>query len=214
MNPDFSIRQALTRLMPGRPLIITDADEVILRFVDGFDRFLRAQGLYIDLTSYRLHGNIKRLSDQAAVLDVEVTALLDEFRQNLDSLQPVEGAREALTSLSAVADVVVLSNVTEVQAQARRRNLLSLSLDFPLVANSGPKGPAVKALVARASAAAFFIDDLPQHLASVAEIVPTVFTIHLVGDSRLRGLLPASIHAHCRADTWPAAEAFIRAHLA
>ncbi len=213
MSADFGVGSALARLKPDRPLIIADADEVIFRFVDGFERFLHAQDLYLDLTSYRLHGNIKRLDDHTPLIDVEVTVLLDEFRQNLDSLEAVDGARDALTRLSAVAGVVVLSNITEAQAPARRRNLLALSLDFPLIANSGPKGPAVKVLAARTSAAAFFIDDLPQHLASVAELAPKVLTIHLVGDPRLRGLLPTSIHANCRADGWPAAEAFIAANL-
>ncbi|MDE1939114.1 MAG: hypothetical protein KGI68_08845 [Alphaproteobacteria bacterium] len=213
MSADFSIGQVLARLNPGRPLIIADADEVILRFVEGFDQFLKEQGLYLDLTSYRLHGNVKRLADQIAVLDVEVTALLDEFRQDLDSLQAVDGACSALTRLSTAADIVVLSNITECQAPARRRNLQSLSLDFPIIANSGPKGAAVKALAAHTTAATFFIDDLPQHLASVAELAPKIFTIHLVGDSRLKGLLPVPIHANCHADDWAAAEAFIAARL-
>ena len=99
------------RLTPGRPLVIVDADEVILRFVDGFDRFLRARELYIDLTTYRLHGNVKRLDDNTPALDVEVTALLDEFRADLDSLEMVEGARETLTRLSLLADIAVLTNI-------------------------------------------------------------------------------------------------------
>ena len=72
----FDLSSALAKIPRGRPLVIVDADEVILRFVDGFDRFLRVRGLYLDLTSYRLHGNVKSLADNAAVLDVEVTALL------------------------------------------------------------------------------------------------------------------------------------------
>src|SRR4029079_1867040 len=81
-------------LSMARPLLILDADEVLLKFVDGFDRFLRARDLFIDLTSYRLHGNVKRLDDKSQVLDVEVTALLDEFRSDLDSLVMVEGAHQ------------------------------------------------------------------------------------------------------------------------
>src|ERR1700754_5142836 len=86
-------------LSADRPLLILDADEVLLKFVDGFDRFLRARELFIDLTSYRLHGNVKRLDDRSPVLDVEVTALLDEFRADLDSLEAVEGAVETLIAL-------------------------------------------------------------------------------------------------------------------
>jgi len=213
MNGRFDVSSALTTIRPDRPLIIVDADEVVLGFVDGFDRFLRLQGLYLDLTSYRLHGNVKRLADGTTLLDVEVTALLDEFRTDLDSLDAIPGACKSLTSLSELATIVVLSNVTLGQAPARRRNLVSLGLDLPLVVNSGAKGPAVKALTAPIQAPSFFIDDIPTHLASAAEHAPEVLRIHLVGNTRLLGLLPLPIHANFGAGDWAAAEQFITAHL-
>ena len=213
MNGRFDVSSALTTIRPDRPLIIVDADEVVLGFVDGFDRFLRLQGLYLDLTSYRLHGNVKRLADGTTLLDVEVTALLDEFRTDLDSLDAIPGACKSLTSLSELATIVVLSNVTLGQAPARRRNLVSLGLDLPLVVNSGAKGPAVKALTAPIQAPSFFIDDIPTHLASAAEHAPEVLRIHLVGITRLLGLLPLPFHANFGAGDWAAAEQFITAHL-
>src|SRR5262249_24243488 len=142
----FDIGTALARLTAGRPLLIVDAGEVLLRFVDGFDRFLGERGVYLGLCTFRLHGNVKRHAHDLPVLDVEVTALLDEFRRDLDGLEPVEGAREALTELSARADVAVLSNINPLQAAARRRNLDALGFPFPLVCNGGPKGPAARAL--------------------------------------------------------------------
>jgi len=93
------------------------------------------------------------------------------------------------------------------------RNLAALGLDFPLLINSGPKGPAVQTLAKRSGKPAFFVDDIPQHLASAAEKAPDVLRIHLVGDERLRPLLPPAPHAHLRAETWREADTFIRAHL-
>ena len=209
----FDLSSALAALSPGRPLVVVDADEVILGFLEGFESFLAAHDLYLDLTSYRLHGNVKRLEDRTAVLDVEVTALLDEFRHDLDSLDAVPGACEALAKLSRMASIVVLSNISEAHAPARRHNLLSLGLDYPLIANSGLKGSAVATLAARARATSFFVDDIPQHLASAAELTPAVQTVHLVGNPRLKGLLPIPFHANCVAADWAAAEAFITAHL-
>jgi hypothetical protein len=209
VNAVFDIGSALRRLTPGRPLLIVDADEVVLRFVDGFDRFLRAGGLFLDLSSYRLHGNVKRLSDATPVLDVEVTALLDEFRRELDSLEMVEGAREALDSLRPRVDIVMLTNISPVQAEPRLRNLESHGLELPLVANSGLKGPAVKALAARAGRPSFFVDDIPQNLASSAEAAPEIWRIHLIGDDRLTPLLPPAAHAHLRAEDWAEARRFI-----
>jgi len=213
MSEAFGLGAALARLRPGRPLVIVDADEVLLRFVDGFDRYLRRQGLFLDLGSYRLHGNVKRIDDHAAVLDVEVTALLEEFRSELDWLEPVDGACEALAALGARAQVVILSNITVLQAQPRARNLSTLGIAFPLVANAGPKGPAVRHLANRASAPAFFIDDIPAPLSSVVEAAPEVLRIHLVGDERLKPLLPPAGDAHLYAADWPAARRFIEERL-
>lgn len=209
MSGTSDIGSAVARLTPGRPLLIVDADEVILRFVDGFDRFLRSEGLFLDLTSYRLHGNVKRLDDRTPVLDVEVTALLDAFRHDLDSLELVDGAHGTLNALKPRLDIVVLTNIVPAQAGPRLRNLATHGLDLPLVANSGLKGPAIKALAARAGRPAFFIDDIPQNLVSAAQDAPEIWRIHLIGDDRLKPLLPPAEAAHLRAEHWREAHAFI-----
>ncbi|MGH6872431.1 MAG: hypothetical protein ACREHE_13090 [Rhizomicrobium sp.] len=213
MSADFHTDAATVPLDPARPLLIVDADEVLLRFADGFDRFLRAQRLYLDLVSYRLHGNVRRLDDNEAVLDIEVTALLEEFRAELDWLEAVEHAQEALAALGGRMNVVALSNVSPSQAPARLRNFAALGFRIPLLTNSGAKGAAVQTLARRVTGPVFFVDDIPQHLASVAEAAPDVFRIHLVGDERLKPLLPASPHAHLRAEDWRQAHAFIRERL-
>lgn len=213
MSSPFSIAAALPRIPRGRPLLIVDADEVILQFVAGFDVFLRRQGLYLDLTSYRLHGNVRRLDDNSTVLDVEVTALMDEFRSELDWLAAVAGAQAALAGLAELASIAVLSNISPVQAGPRVRNLMTLGLDLPLIANSGLKGPAVRDLANHAGMQTFFIDDIPQQLVSAAEHAPEVTRIHLVGDERLKPLLAPSPHAHHYAEDWASAERFIRERL-
>jgi len=207
---DFYTAAETVPLSGGRPLLIVDADEVLLRFAEGFDRFLAARALYLDLTSYRLHGNVKRRDDDTALIDVEVTALLDEFRGALDSLDAVEHASEVLSELRPLLEVVVLSNVSEAQAPARLKNFAGLGFDFPLLVNSGLKGPAVRALAKRGGKPAFFVDDIPYHLKSAAEDAPDVFRIHLIGDARLKPLLPPAEDAHLRADSWREADAFIR----
>jgi hypothetical protein len=210
---DFYTDAATVPLGCSRPLLIVDADEVLLRFADGFDRFLGDRGFYLDLVSYRLHGNVRRRDDNSALLDIEVSGLLDEFRDELDWLDPVEGARQAIAELTPLLDIVALSNVTPSQAPPRLRNFAAHGLALPLVVNGGPKGPAVKALARRSGRPVFFVDDIPQHLASVAEAAPDVIRIHLIGDDRLKPLLPLSPHAHLRADTWDQAVRFIRAQL-
>jgi hypothetical protein len=211
--PAFLSDAASVPLAADRPLLIVDADEVILLFVDGFDKFLAAHDCYFEFASYALFGNVRRRSDGTALPDSDVTQLLDVFRDAFDSLAAVEGAREAITELQPLLDVVVLSNMTPSQAAPRLRNFDTLGLALPLVINTGPKGPAVKALAARAGRPVFFVDDIPHHLASVAAEAPDVFRIHLIGDKRLRALLPLSPHGHLRAETWSDAVSFILARL-
>ncbi len=213
MTPALTIAEPALVPLTGRPLLIIDADEVLFLFVDGFMNFLESQGLYLDLVSYRLHGNVKARDSDSVVENHEVTALLESFRCDLDSLAAVEGAQTALQSLSADMDVVVLSNVTPEQAQPRLRNLSAAGFPFPLIVNAGPKGPAVKTLAARGGKPAFFIDDIPPHLASVAAEAPEVMRIHFIGDERLKPLLRASEHAHLCAESWREIESFIRARL-
>jgi len=210
---DFYTDAATVPVTAARPLLIVDADEVLLAFARGFDTFLARHGCYLDLASYRLHGNVRRRDGDVPLIDIEVTGLLDEFRGDLDWLEPIVGAFEAITALRDRMDVVVVSNVSPSQAPARLKNLQALGLDAPLVANSGPKGPAVKALAKRAGKPVFFVDDVPMHHASVAELAPDVFRIHFVGDDRLKPLMPPSPHAHLHADTWRDIDAFIRARL-
>jgi len=209
----FHTDAATVPLAAGRPLLIADADEVLLAFAKGFDKFLASHDCYLDLVSYRLHGNVRRREGRLPLIDIEVTALLDEFRAELDWLEPVAGAFEAISALREIMSVVVVSNVSPAQAPARLRNLAAHGLDVPLLANSGPKGPAVKSLAKRAGGPVFFVDDVPMHHASVAELSPDVIRIHLVGDERLRPLMPSSPHAHLRTDDWTDVEAFVRARL-
>jgi len=210
---DFHTDAATVPIRSGRPLLIVDADEVLLAFARGFDDFLGRHGCYLDLVSYRLHGNVRRRDGNDPLINIEVTALLDEFRSELDWLEPIDGAMEAVAGLRETMDVVVVSNVTPEQAPARLRNLAALGLTVPLLANSGPKGPAVKTLAAHAGAVSFFVDDVPTHHASVAELAPHVFRIHFIGDERLKPLMPPSEHAHLKAENWDEIAAFVRARL-
>lgn len=211
----FDLTSALPRIRPGRPLIVTDADGVLLCFTGGFERWLSERGLSLDLTSYRLEGAIRRSDDGSRLLEVETRALVEEYREDLDHLDAVEGACEALSELAQHASIVVLSNVNHTQAIARMRNFKTLGIGYPLIANDSgggylaDKGKAVKALAAHARAKTFFIDDIPVNLAAVAKDAPDVTLIHLVESEPLRSLLGNDFHADCYASGWREAKDFI-----
>lgn len=190
-------------LHPGRPLLIADADEVLFYFMRGLEGFLAGRGLYFDWRSYALYGNIRRRDDDSPMPAEELHPLLQGFfAEATESLMPVDGAAAALAELSQAAQVVVLSNVPLPARAARERALNRHGMPYPLIASSGPKGPAVAALRQRVDAPAVFIDDIPHNHSSVAQCAPTTHRLHFIADPRLAALLGPAPDCHHRAESW------------
>jgi hypothetical protein len=205
----------MVKLDPTRPLIICDADEVLLRFLAGLERFLERNGCYLDLTSFRIHGNVKHQATREAVADETVTKLIaDFFASDTRHLEPVEGAAAALKALSNRAQIIILSNLPETSRDARIENLVEHGMPYPVIAGNGPKGPVVKDLIGDFAQTVVFIDDLPPNLNSVATKTPHVKRLHFIADPRLAKLLPAAPDAHRRIDDWPRATEWISSVIA
>ena len=84
-------------LVRGRPLIVSDADEVLLQFMVGLERYLETQDLWIDLQSFALTGNIKRKDNNEPVPPSAMPALLDAFfAASAHDLDVVPGAPRGL----------------------------------------------------------------------------------------------------------------------
>ncbi|MEQ9638980.1 MAG: hypothetical protein RIM84_03070 [Alphaproteobacteria bacterium] len=215
LHADVASQLAELVLAPDRPLIVCDADEVLLQFVRGLEDFLHAQDMWLDLTTYALTGNIKRRADDAVVEATEVQSLLGAFfDQRTGHLEPVDGAAAALSALSERAQVMVLSNVPLPQRPIRRATLARHGMDYPVVANIGAKGAALAALAADIAAPVVFIDDIPRQHDAVAKLAPEVIRLHFVADPRLARLIAPAESAHARHDDWAAARAYIEGHLA
>jgi hypothetical protein len=206
---------ATLSLTRGQPLLIVDADEVLFYFMRGLERFLESRELYFDWASYALHGNIRQRNDDAPVAAEILHPLLQRFfAEATENLEPVEGAAQALAELSRTAQVVVLSNVPMPARTARIRALTRHGMAFPLIANTGPKGPAVAAMLQQVGAPAVFIDDIPHNHRSVAELAPATHRLHYIADTRLAALLGPAPDCHHRADTWQDMLAHIQSLLA
>ena len=197
-------------LDPNQPLVICDADEVLVQFLRGLERYLDKQGLYIDITSFRIHGNVREQETNTHVPDHAVTDHIAQFFEHeTATLDPVPGARDALTRLNTNAQILILSNLPPTARQARIDNLTQHGMPYPVMAGSGPKGVIVQQIVASMRAPIVFIDDLPLHHASVASSTPHVQRLHFVADPRLAKLVGPSPDAHARIDTWPEATEWI-----
>ncbi|WCL55697.1 hypothetical protein [Gimibacter soli] len=197
-------------LNPAKPLLILDADEVLLRFMEALEVYLLSEGYELRLTSFAITGNVYDRHG-GIVAPEHVRELLSSFfAARTRHIEPVKGAAEALASLSADWQIVVLSNVPAPQREARAENLAGHGMPYPVIASKGGKGEFVATLTAGRSAPAVFVDDLPPHHASVARHAPATHRLHMVADPRLAALLPPAPDAHTRIDDWAAAHDHIR----
>ena len=202
------------RIDKERPLVITDADEVLFNFMVGLEEFLGTRELYFDWSSFALTGNIRRITSREPIEQQEVGGLLmDFFDQRCADLPAVEGAAEGLANLSGHAQIVVLSNVPPKYADKRRAGLLSGGMDFPLIANIGSKGEVVRFLTDGLQAPAFFIDDIPHNHSSVNKHAAHVQRLHYIADARLSKLLGPAEHSHTRLHSWPEISDHIIRHI-
>lgn len=200
---------------PERPLIVSDADEVIFAFVRGLEAYLLDNGHFMDLKSFAMRGNIRDSKSGEAVSAEAVKSLINGyFSERTEQIEPVDGAADALGALSERAQIMVLSNLPLDCRDARHRALVKHGMDYPLVANIGRKGPAMAYLAARQEAPMYFLDDIPHNITSVAQAAGSVTRLHFVADHRLRDLIGAADDADVRTDDWPAARRYIEGHLA
>lgn len=211
---DLRMQIAPIDLKRGQPIIVSDADEVLFAFMAGFENYLQSQEFTFRWDSYALQGNIRRAADDVAVEQEEVRRLLGGFfAERTEHLDAIPGAAPSLEKLSGRAQVVVLSNVPIRQRQARERALKARGMPYPLIANEGGKGRAVRALADVVQAPVIFIDDIPSQHTSVRKAVEDAFCLHFVGDERLARFLDRAEHADHRADTWDEALPVIEARL-
>ncbi len=200
---------------PDRPLIIADADEVLVAFMAGLERYLEANGLFFDWASYALTGNIKRREDEVALEHEDVQQLLlGFFDRHAHELDPVPGAAKALEALAERCQIVVLTNVPSAHREARQRSLSESGMDYPVIANIGSKGPPVRFMADRVQAPIVFLDDIPRNHSSVARDAEKVHRVHFVADPRLARLLGPAEDSHYRSDDWRDAGAYIDRFLA
>ncbi|AEG49940.1 hypothetical protein Sphch_2279 [Sphingobium chlorophenolicum L-1] len=201
----------------NRPLIITDCDEVLLHMVVPFREWLEeSHDIHFDMRD-RGFGEALRHKDSGQPVERALVweLLLGFFETQMHRQKPITGAVEAMGRLSRIADIVVLTNITERHHRLREEQLATHGLHMPVHWNQGGKGEPLAAILAeRQPDVALFIDDLGQHHASVAEHAPNVWRLHMVGEPEIADKIPAASHAHARIDDWAAAEAWIAARLA
>ena len=198
--------------MIGRPLLITDCDEVLLHMVAHFQAWLGEAhsidfafetGSFAEALTHRDNGD--------RVAEDRVWPLLtDFFRGEMHRQTLVPGALEALGRIGEVADIVILTNLGDEAHGWRVEQLAAHGIAHEVVCNQGGKGVPARAIIDRhAAVRAVFVDDLAVHHASVARHAPEVWRLHMVAEPRLAPAVPRAEYAHERIDDWPAATDWI-----
>ncbi len=203
---------AHVRIDHTRPLLMVDVDEVLAKFMAGLERYVARHGYEMRITRFALFQNIFPVGGEACV-DAETGLGLFNgfFADGAADLEPAEGAADALSDLSSQADIVIVTNAPGHGRGARAGWLKAHGFDYPMVVNSGLKGPAAAEMAARTAKTSVFIDDLLPNLESVAADAPSVTRFQMVADERLRPLAPCAPDRHPRHDDWRDLKAAIEA---
>jgi hypothetical protein len=170
-----------------RPLIICDVDDVVVHFLRGFDAVLARSGHVLEVNSFALHGNVLHGESRNEMPAEALTKLIDDyFIEQTEHMEAIDGAVDSLLTLSEQATVVMLTNLPHHARDKRIINLRRHGLPFPVITNSGPKGPAIKDLASRTSGPSVFVDDSPSFIASSFESAPDVKIVHFLHDERFK----------------------------
>jgi hypothetical protein len=191
------------QLRPTRPLVICDVDEVVVHFTRDFEDFLDGLGLWLDTSISLFSSNIRNQKTRTLLSPEEIEKIVVQFfaERTLD-MQTIEGAVEALHNIGKSADVIMLTNLPHEAGDDRRANLAGHGLNFPVVTNSGPKGPAIQKIASQVSAPVVFIDDSPGFITSAFHHAPDVHLIHFLHDERYARLVAPLDFVSLRTDTW------------
>lgn len=188
---------------PEKPIVICDVDEVVLHFIEGFERYLHRNELWLDPASFALNGNVKYKETGNPVIDEDLRQhFADFFDQEAHRLEAIEGAASALASLARGANVLMLTNLPDQYREARIANLDNHGMPYPVIANQGPKGPAVRTIAQDHDQPIVFVDDIPNYLRSVRDYCPDVHLVHFMQDDRFGRHVPPLDYVSLRADNW------------
>ncbi|MEM7499595.1 MAG: hypothetical protein AAF371_16590 [Pseudomonadota bacterium] len=199
-------------IVPGKPLLIVDCDEVIVEFAGHLARWLPALGYELRLYKYELEGAIYPAGEADPVGFEAAINLINAFFEEETARQtPIDGAVETLQSMAEAVQVVVLTNIPRHGRADRLMNLETIGLGgLPLIVNSGGKGRAIAWLAERAAATTVFVDDSPFQIASAARRAEHVGRLHFRGATGLGNVLPKAPEADAEPESWAACDALLR----
>lgn len=200
-----------------KPLLITDCDEVLLHMARHFGAWLdETHEIDFAMDHDNWADRMTRRGTGTSLTVEEMWGFLDGFfPAEMDRQTLVPHARDALTALAEIADIVVLTNLGDACREPRIAQLARFGIEHRVMCNTGGKGEPVARLVAEhGGPVTVFVDDLAHHHASVARHAPGVHRLHMIAEPELARHLPPAPDAHARIDDWREAHDWIAARFA
>ena len=203
MTPNTKKQISNLNINPTLPLMIFDADEVLVHFAEPFATYIKKHNHRLHLTGYRLDNAIKKAdTDEVADPDTAKDLVWGFINEETKSQPAAKGAPQALMKLQAYAQIIILSNVPHSVHDDRVANLKSLNMDYPLISNEGMKGPAVKEILRNHKAKSFFIDDNPYQVESVYNDNQQTVCVHFSVCDLVKPYMPKAVGASIEPTSW------------
>ena len=203
MTPNTKKQISKLNIDPNLPLMIFDADEVLVHFAEPFATYIKKHNHRLHLTGYRLDNAIKKAdTDEVADTDTAKDLVWGFINEETKSQPAAKGAPQALKKLQAYAQIIILSNVPHSVHDDRVANLKSLNMDYPLISNEGMKGPAVKEILRNHKAQSFFIDDNPYQVESVYNDNQQTVCVHFSVCDLVKPYMPKAVGASIEPTSW------------
>lgn len=196
----------------GRPLLVTDCDEVLLHMVRHFADWLDEEhDVLFRLDQGDMASALRDKASGAPVPTERVWQYLwGFFESEMHRQTIVPGAIEALGTIGEKADIVVLTNLGEEAREGRIAQLARFGIRHEVVCNRGGKGEPLRSIVARHRAPRhLFVDDLAVHHSSVAKHSPDTHRLHMIAEPSLAAVMAPAQDAHARIDDWASATPWI-----
>ena len=209
MVPPANTQIKAISIDPNLPLVLVDADEVLVHFAIPFRNYLLKRGYELKLNGYTLQNAIFNVKSNRPVVPHTGKNLVINFIKEETHRQPATpGAIDSIKAISKYAQIIIISNVPRYAHKARVTNLKALDLPFPFVSNEGPKGPALKQICDQIKKPSVFIDDNSSQILSAKKFVPHLYRFYFSGCEFVRNQMPISEAATHNPKSWKEIEAF------
>ena len=203
MTPNTKKQISDLDLDPTIPLMIFDADEVLVHFAEPFANYLIKHNHRLHLTGYRLDNAIKKANTNEVATPDTAKDLVWGFINEETKIQPAaKGAPQALKKLQEYGQIIILSNIPYSVHNDRVTNLKNLEMGYPLISNEGMKGPAVKEILKNHKAQSFFIDDNPYQVESVYNDNLQTVCVHFSVCNLVKPYMPKAVGASIEPTSW------------